>query len=80
MVFEVLYHSFGLVSPVHVRQHKLEVSLPQLYDYDDLLEVCAGLIISDIEINQKPTSSQPCHDGVESRNAVFVCFCLEFLL
>ncbi len=39
-----------------------------------------GFIISDIEINQKPASSQPCHDGVEDRNVVFVCFCLEHLL
>jgi hypothetical protein len=44
VVFEVLYHQLGFISPVHVRQHKLELSLPQLCD--DWLEVCAGLISS----------------------------------
>ncbi len=79
VVFEVPYHLLDFVSPVHVRRNKLELSFPQLCD--DLLEVyTVGLIISDIEIDQNPASSQPCHDAVEGRNAVFVCFCLERLL
>ncbi len=36
--------------------------------------------ISDIEIHQKLVSSQLRHEGVEGRNAEFVCFCLESLL
>ncbi len=78
VVFEVPYHPLVIVSLVHVQKHKLELSLPRLCD--DLLEVCNGLIISDIEIYRKPASCQPRHDGVEGRNAVFVCLCLERLL
>ncbi len=78
MVFEVPYHLLGFVSPVHVQRHQLEFGLPSFCD--DLFEVCTGLIISDIEIHQKPASSQPLHDGVEGWNVVFVGLFLELLL
>jgi hypothetical protein len=76
--FEVLYYSLSFVPPVHVRRIKLEFFFPQLSD--DMLEVCTGLVISDIEINRKSVSCQSCHDGIKSRDAVFICFCLKSLL
>jgi hypothetical protein len=40
---------------VHVWRNKLELSFPQLRD--DSLEVCTGLVISDIEINRIPQAA-----------------------
>jgi hypothetical protein len=77
VLFEVLYHLLGFVSPVHVWRHQLKLDHPCFCD--DSLEVFTGLIIPDIEIHRKPASSQPCHDCVESWNAVFACLCLERL-
>jgi len=42
-------HSLCFVPAMHVRWDKLEFSPPGLSD--DFFEVCAGLVISDVEIH-----------------------------
>jgi hypothetical protein len=49
VILEMANHSFGFVPAMHIRWDKLEFSSPGL-SYDSF-EVCAGLVIPDIEIH-----------------------------
>ncbi len=55
MIFKVANHSLGFILAVHIRRDKLELRSPGLSD--NLLEVGAGLVVSDVEIHSKPARS-----------------------
>ncbi len=55
MIFKVTNHLLCFIPAVHIRRDKLGLRLPGLGD--NLLEVGAGLVISDIEIHSKPVRS-----------------------
>ncbi len=71
-------HSLGFVPAVHIQQDQLDLCFPGFGE--DHFEVCAGLIISDVELNRKPASSQAWHDGIEGWATMFIHLCLEGLL
>ncbi len=78
MILEMANHSLYFVPAMHVRWDKLKFSPPGLSD--DFFEVCAGLVISDVEIHRQPLCRQASHDVVESGYTMFIRLSWEGLL
>ena len=78
MIFKVTNHSLCFIPVVHIRRDKLEFCLPGLGD--NLFEVGAGLVISDVGIHREPAHKKASHDVIEGWYTMFVCLCREGLL
>ena len=78
MILEMANHLLCFVPAVHVWWDELEFSPPGLSD--DPFEVCAGLVISDVEIYRDPLCSQASHDVIQSGYTMFIRLRWEGLL
>ncbi len=54
--------SFGSVVAVDIRKDKLVLCLPFVFDVG--FEVCAGLVVKDLEVHCEATFGEAVHDGV----------------
>ncbi len=78
MIFEATNNLLCFVLAVHVRRDQLEFCQPGLGN--DPFEVCAGFVISDVEVHREPLCSQASHDGIEGGYMMFIRLRWEGLL
>ncbi len=78
MVLERANSAFSPVLAMHIWWDKLEFGIP--LEGDGFFLCRTGLIIEDLEVNQKTPGCQACHNGIVDCNAMAVTFELECLL
>jgi hypothetical protein len=78
VVLEHVNSVFGPVLAMHIWWDKLEVGIP--LEGDGFFVCRAGLIVEDLEVNQKTPGCQACHNGIVGSNAMAVTLGLDCLL
>jgi hypothetical protein len=78
VVLEHVNSVFSPVTAMHIWWDNLEFGVPP--EGDGLFVCCAGLIVKNLEINQKNPGCQACHNGIVGCNLMAVAFRLECLL
>ncbi len=63
---------------MHIWWDKLEFGIP--LEGDSFFVCRASLVVEDLEVNQKTTGCQACHNGIVGSNAMAVALGLESLL
>jgi hypothetical protein len=78
MVLERANSTFSPVLVMHIWWDKLGFGIP--LEGDGLFVCCAGLVVENLEVNQKTLGCQACHNGVVGCNVMAVTFGLKCLL
>ncbi len=78
MALESANSTFSLGLAMHIWWDKLEFCIP--LEGDGFFECHTGLVVKNLEVNQKTPGCQACHNGIVGYNALAVTFGLECLL
>jgi hypothetical protein len=78
MVLERANSATSLVLVMHIWRDKLEFCAP--LEGDAFFVCCAGLVVKNLDVNQKNPGYQACQNGIVGCNAMAVTFGLECLL
>ncbi len=78
MVLERANSAFSLVLAMHIWWDKLDFGI--LLEGNGFFVCRAGLVVKNLEVNQKPPGCQTCHNGIVGCNAMAVALGLECLL
>ncbi len=78
MVLECVNSAFSLVAAMHIWWDKFEFCVP--LEGDGFFVCRAGLVVENLEVNQKTPGCQACHNCIVGCNAMAVTFGLECLL
>ncbi len=78
VVLECVDSMFNPVLVMHIWWDKLEFGAP--LEGNGFFVCCAGLVVKDLEVNQKTPGHQAYHNGIVGGNEMVVAFGLECLL